>query len=460
MPEGQSINHTAESTLPMSVNTERGEATRQRRGPVLSQENVQPTDIFEKCYGDDGYFGVYRKSDPRGVTRPILDAIPAPEMNYQGRNYIMWSVNNYLGLAGDPSIQDAARNALETHSVSAPMGSRMMSGNTSEHIALERAFARWQNKDAAILFNFGYMGVMGTISALAGPGDTVIVDKLAHACILDAAFLSRAKLRFFRHNDPNDLESVLKSVNQGRTGGVLIAIEGVYGMTGDIAKLKEICELKERYNARLFVDDAHGVGVVGEHGRGVADFCGVQDKVDIVLGTFAKAFASIGGFAATGQEVCDWISFNARTQVFAKSLPMIYVKSLQQTLELLSRDDFRRELMWQRSNALKEGLRSLGYTVGFGESPLCAVYISTAKGHETGEKVLSYLRERGIFVTGVVYPVIPPGLVMFRLIPTAGHSEEHVAKTLEVFAEMREGLSIGAVEGGELEKIKKLYRMV
>ncbi len=425
----------------------------------MNQVSTTSPDIFDKCYGDGGYFGEFRKNDPMGVARPVLNDIPAPQMNYQGRSYIMWSVNNYLGLAGEPGIQQVARQALEIYSVSSPMGSRMMSGNTSEHIALERSFARWQDKEAAILFNFGYMGVMGTISALAGPGDVIIVDKLAHACILDAAFLSRAQLRFFRHNDPDDLENVLRSVRKKHSGGVLIAIEGVYGMTGDIARLREICVLKEQYRARLFVDDAHGVGVVGGHGRGAADHCGVQDQVDIVLGTFAKAFASIGGFAVSSKAVCDWIAFNARTQVFAKSLPMLYVKSLQHTLELLRREDWRRELMWQRSRALREGLRELGYTVGFGESPLCAVYASTARGNEIGAQMFAYLRGKGIFVTGVVYPVIPPGLVMFRMIPTAAHTEEHVARTLEVFADMKRELSIGAVEAGELEKIKKLYRI-
>ncbi|MEM9423698.1 MAG: pyridoxal phosphate-dependent aminotransferase family protein [Spirochaetota bacterium] len=416
-------------------------------------------DIFAKCYGDGGYFGQYRKDDPLGAARPILDSIPSPQMTYRGKELIMWSVNNYLGLAGEKSIQDVARKTLESHSISSPMGSRMMSGNTSEHIALERSFAQWQNKEAAVLFNFGYMGVLGTISAIAGPGDTIIVDKLAHACILDAAFLSRAKLRFFRHNDCEDLENVLKSVNTNRSGGVLIAIEGVYGMTGDIAKLKEICELKDKYQARLFVDDAHGVGVIGEKGRGAADYWGVQDQVDIVLGTFAKAFAAIGGFAAAKHEVCEWLAFNARTQVFAKSLPMIYVKTLQHTLELLQRDDSRRDTMWQRSHSLKEGLRNLGYTIGFGASPLCAVYVSTAKGHETGERMLAYLREKGIFTSGVVYPVIPPGLVMFRLIPTAAHTEEHVARTLEAFADMKRELSIDVIGDDELAKIKKLYRI-
>ncbi len=414
-------------------------------------------DILNKCYGDGGYFGEYRKNDRLETVRPVLDSIPGPEMNYKGTDYIMWSVNNYLGLAGEPSIQNAAREALETYSVSAPMGSRMMSGNTSEHIALEHSLAKWQNKEAAILFNYGYMGVMGTISALAGPGDTIIIDKLAHACILDAAFLSRAKLRFFRHNDCNDLESVLKSVNKNRTGGVLIAIEGVYGMTGDIAKLKEICTLKEQYNARLFIDDAHGVGILGQNGRGAAYYYGVQDQVDIMLGAFAKAFAAIGGFAATQQEVCDWIAFNARTQVFAKSLPMIYVKSLQRTLELLQQAETRRELMWKRSKALKEGLQNMGYTIGFGQSPLCAVYASTVRGHEVGTRIFSYLRQKGIFVTGVVYPVIPPGLVMFRMIPTAAHTEQHVARTLEAFADMKKELSIEPIQDDELEKIKKLY---
>lgn len=416
-------------------------------------------DLFEKCHGDGGYFGEFRKNDPLGVTRPILDDIPGPKMTYEGKEYVMWSVNNYLGLAGEESIQAAARSALETHSVSAPMGSRMMSGNTNEHIKLERAFAEQQDKESAILFNYGYMGVLGTISALAGPEDTIVVDKLAHACILDAAFLSRAKLRFFNHNDMNDLESVLKSVNKNRQGGLLIAIEGVYGMTGDLANLKDICVLKEKYNARLFVDDAHGVGVMGKYGRGAADHMGVQSKVDIQLGTFAKAFASIGGFAAADQAVCDWIAFNARTQVFAKSLPMVYVKALQRTLQMIIEGDDRRAKMWENSKLLKDGLRDLGYTLGFGESPLCAVYASTKRGNELGAQMLGYLRQRGIFVTGVIYPVIPPGLVMFRMIPTASHDRSHVEETLNIFADMQKDLKMDPIEDVELAKIKKLYRV-
>ena len=426
--------------------------------PDLSENNQQDFDVFAKCYGDGGYFGQYRKNDPLGVTRPLLDSIPAPQMQYQGNENIMWSVNNYLGLAGDVRIQDTARRTLESHSVSAPMGSRMMSGNTSEHIALEADFARWQEKEAAIVFNFGYLGVMGSIAALVGPGDTLIVDKLSHACIVDAAFLSRAKLRFFRHNDPNDLENVLKSVNQNRSGGILIAVEGVYGMTGDIARLAEICALKDKYNARLFVDDAHGIGIIGEEGRGTAYYCGVQEQADVVMGTFAKSLAAIGGFATSQKDVCEWIAFNARTQVFAKSLPMLYVRSVACGLNLLRTEEWRRETMWARSGALKEGLRSLGYTVGFGASPICAVYASTARGNEIGERMCGYLREKGIFVTAVVYPVIPPGLVMFRMIPTAAHSEEHVAKTLEAFAQMKRELALNALEDAELEKIQKLYR--
>ena len=426
--------------------------------PDAPQNTKQDLDVFAKCYTDGGYFGQYRKNDPLGVTRPLLDSIPAPQMNYQGKEYIMWSVNNYLGLAGDTRIQDVARRTLESHSVSAPMGSRMMSGNTSEHIALEEDFAQWQEKEASIVFNFGYLGVLGTIASLVGPGDTLIIDKLSHACILDGAFLSRAKLRFFRHNDPNDLENVLKSVNQKRSGGVLVAVEGVYGMTGDIARLKEICELKDRYNARLFVDDAHGIGTIGKEGRGAAHYCGVQDQADVIMGTFAKSLAAIGGFATSEKDVCEWMAFNARTQVFAKSLPMLYVRSVACGLNLLRTEEWRRETMWAHSKVLKDGLRSLGYTVGFGASPICAVYASTARGNEIGERMCGYLREKGIFVTAVVYPVVPPGLVMFRMIPTAAHSEEHVTKTLEAFAQMKRELALNVLEDAELEKIEKLYR--
>lgn len=401
-------------------------------------------DLFDKCKTDEGYFGPFRAQGDEYFTRPVLDPTPGPTMDFHGQEVVMWSVNNYLGLAGDEEIKEEARKALETYSISAPMGSRMMSGNTPYHLDLERDLARYAQKEQAFLFNYGYLGVLGTISSLVGQDDIIIMDKLAHASIVDGVLLSRGQFRVFKHNDMNSLEIVLKRVNRDRKGGVLIVTEGTYGMTGDLAKLKEICELKDRYDARLFIDDAHGIGVMGEMGRGTADFLGVQDKIDIYFGTFAKAFASIGGFSASSKEVVEWIQYNARTQVFAKSLPMVYVLSLKKALEKVQNGEENRKKMWENSRKLKQGLKELGYYIGPGESPICAVFAPIGENaiNEVGTTMVRYLREKGIFVTGVVYPVIPLGLCMFRMIPTTAHNDEEIERTVAAFRSMRDDINL------------------
>jgi glycine C-acetyltransferase len=417
-------------------------------------------DLFDKCRGDQGYFGIMRAQDDHYFTRPTLPPIPGRRMAYEGNETVMWSVNNYLGLADSEEIKQAAMEALSEYSVSAPMGSRMMTGNTAYHQSLEGELADFAQKEAAFLFNYGYLGVLGTIQSLVTPDDTIVMDKLAHACIVDGAFLSRGQLRVFKHNNADNLESVLRHVNKNRKGGVLILTEGVYGMTGDLAILPEVVELARKYEARIFVDDAHGWGVMGEHGRGTADYLGVQDGIDVYFGTFAKAFASIGGFSASSKDVVEWIMYNARTQVFAKSLPMVYVQSLRKTLELVKAGDDRRERMWRNSAALKDGLRELGYFVGPGESPICSVFIPVREEavETVGVRTVGFLRERGIFVTAITYPVIPLGLCMFRMIPTTIHEPEDVEQTVAVFKRMRDELGIDpTIAGDDLTKVKKVF---
>lgn len=421
---------------------------------------VKHPDIFDKCKTDEGYFGMMRVQGDHYFTRPVLPPNAARHMEFHGHGVIMWSVNNYLGLADSPEIKQAALEAVQEYGVSAPMGSRMMTGNTEHHLALERELATYAQKEAAFLFNYGYMGVLGTVASLVRPDDVIVMDKLAHACIVDAAFLSRGQLRVFKHNSPENLEAVLARVNRDRKGGVMVLTEGVYGMTGDLARLPEIAELTHKYGARLFIDDAHGWGVVGEQGRGTADYLGVQDKVDICFGTFAKAFASIGGFSASTKEVVEWIAYNARTQVFAKSLPMVYVKSLTKSVELVKAGDDRRARMWQRSNELKNGLRELGYSIGPGDSPICAVFIPVRDetAETVGIRTVKFLRDRGIFITAITYPVIPLGLMMYRMIPTAAHEPEDVQRTVEVFKQMRDELKLElTMDGEDLAKMKKVY---
>jgi glycine C-acetyltransferase len=419
-----------------------------------------PADLFDKCKTDEGYFGPMRATKDDYFTRPVLDPHPGNRMKYGGVEKIMWSVNNYLGLAGNAEIQKVASDALDEYGISSPMGARMMSGNTDTHIAFERELAAFSQKQSAILFNYGYLGVIGTINSLTGPDDVIVLDKLAHACIVDGSQLSQSQLRVFKHNDMNSLENVLKRVNRDRKGGVLIVTEGTYGMTGDLAKLPEICALKDQYSARLFIDDAHGIGVMGEQGRGTADYFGVQDAIDIYFGTFAKSFAAIGGYSAADSDVIDWIAYNARTQVFAKSLPMIYVNAMRKTLEMVIDGDRRREKLWENSRALKSGLQELGYYIGSGEAPICSVFtpLGGQDVHVIGAGMVRYLRENGIFVSAVIYPVIPLGLCMFRMIPTAAHTAEDVAETLQVFRDMRDEMGLSLDIGpDDRKKIDKVY---
>lgn len=421
-------------------------------------------DVFAKCDTDGGYFGKMRAMGDDDFTRPTLPPNPSNRMSFKGRDHIMWSINNYLGLANHPDVIDVAHRTLDEYGVSSPMGSRMMSGNSALHQEFESEIAAFTGKEAAFLFNYGYMGVQGTIQSLVGKDDVIVMDKLAHACIVDGAFLAQsmngAQLRVFKHNNMDNLEQVLKRVNRDRKGGVLILTEGVYGMTGDLARLPEIIELKEKYNARLYIDDAHGWGTMGTAGRGTADHFGVQDKVDIYFGTFAKSFASIGGFSASTQPVVDWITYNARTQVFAKSLPLIYVQTLRKTFELVKSGDDRRARMWNISNGLKAGLRELGFYVGPGESPICSVFVPLGElsMEHVGTQTAGYLRRNGVFATVIAYPVIPIGLLMFRIIPTAVHTDEDVVETLRVFRELRENLGLRlTMTEEEDKKIRKMY---
>jgi len=402
------------------------------------------TDLFAKCQTEGGYFGYFRARNDTYFSRPILEGAAGPRMRFQGREVIMWAINNYLGLAGNPEVQQAAREALERWGTYTPMGSLMLTGNTERHIELERQLADFLQKPAAVLFNYGYLGVIGTITALVGPDDLILMDRLSHASIVDGTVLASAGRRFrpFKHNDLDNLEFHLKAANRTRKGGLLIVTEGVYGMRGDLADLKGICELKDRYEARLYVDDAHGFGVMGDNGRGIGEYLGVQDRIDLYFGTFAKAFAAIGGVTAGPEEPIRWIKYNARTNVFAKSLPLVYVEALRASLELVRSRPELRQRMWQVARRLQQGLAALGYDIGDTRSPITPVYVP-AGNEQTAMGMIKTLREDfGVFVSGVTYPVVPPGVVMFRMIPTAAHSDEDVDRTVEAFRQLRDRMKL------------------
>jgi glycine C-acetyltransferase len=394
-------------------------------------------DVFDKCYKDGGYLGILRMMKDKYFSRPILSHYPGTEMEFNGMKTIMWSINNYLGLAGNEKIKKIAVDAANDYGTSAPMGSRMLTGNTTLHEALEEKLANFEKKESTILFNYGYLGVLGTLSAIVHRSDTIIIDKLSHACMIDGTFLAGGKYRFFKHNDMNDLEKQLKTTNKLGKGGVLIVTEGVFGMRGDLANLPDICSLKEKYGARVFVDDAHGCGVMGPNGKGTSDHFDVMDKVDLYFSTFAKSFAAIGGFTAGTDEVIRYIRYNARTQIFAKSLPMIYVKVVNSTLDMMQHNPRLRERCWEVARKLQNGLRKLGFTIGDTASPVTPVYIPAEPGIAKG--IIEFLREKkGIFVSGVMYPVVPKGIILLRMIPTAAHTDEQVEKTLEAFKALRD----------------------
>ena len=402
------------------------------------------TDLFGKCRSNGGYFGELRVRNDRYFSRPMLDGLPGPRMIFEGKEVVMWAVNNYLDLAGNLEILKIAAKSLETHATSTPMGSRLLTGNTKRHRELEQKLAKFIGKQSAVVFNYGYMGVLGTISALIGADDEVIIDKLSHASMVDAAILASAGRRFrvFRHNDMGSLEQQLKSSSKHRKGGILIVTEGVYGMRGDLAKVDAICELKEKYGARLFIDDAHGFGVIGPGGKGIGEHFGVQDKVDLYFGTFAKAFAAIGGVTAGDEDVVEYVRYNARTNVFAKSLPMVYVDVIEATLGMVEDGEARRERMWEVARRLQKGFVDLGFDIGDTQSPITPVYVP-AGDMPTGMAMIKMLREDyGVFVSGVMHPVVPQGVVLFRMIPTAAHTEQDVDQTLAAFKEMRDRLKL------------------
>ena len=402
------------------------------------------TDLFDKCRGEAGYFGYFRARDDTYFSRPVLEGVPGPRMRFQGREVIMWAINNYLGLAGNEAVRAVARDSLERWGTYTPMGSMMLTGNTETHIALERKLASFLQKPSATVFNYGYLGVIGTITALIGPGDIVVMDKLSHASIVDGTVLASAGRRFrpFKHNDMDNLESHLKAAQKDRKGGILVITEGVFGMKGNLAKLREIVALKERYGARLFVDDAHGFGVMGAGGRGTGEHLGVQAGIDLYFGTFAKAFAAIGGVTAGDHDVVEWVRYNARTNVFAKALPHVYVRTVGEALRIVESEPALRQRMWTITRRLQDGLASLGFDIGDTESPITPVYV-VAGDEKMAMSMIAMLRERfGVFVSAVTYPVVPRGVILFRMIPTASHTEEDVDRTVAAFAGMRDALKL------------------
>jgi glycine C-acetyltransferase len=366
-------------------------------------------------------------------------------MRFNGKEVITWSINDYLGLATHPEVIKADAEAAKEHGMAYPMGARMMSGHTDYHEQLERECAEFVNKEAAYLVNFGYQGMVSAIDALVTKNDVVVYDMDSHACIIDGARLHQGKRFTFRHNDMESFEKNLIRASkkaEESNGGILVISEGVFGMRGEQGKLKEIVALKKKYNFRLLVDDAHGFGTLGRTGAGAGEEQGVQDEIDVYFATFAKSMAGIGAFFAGNSDVIKYLQYNMRSQMFAKSLPMAMVKGALKRLDMIRTMPELRTKLWENVNALQNGLVEKGFNIG--KTNTCVTPVFLEGDIPEAMAMVNDLRENyRIFCSIVVYPVIPKGMILLRLIPTAAHDLDDVRETIDAFSSIREKLTTG-----------------
>lgn len=393
-------------------------------------------DIFEKLVKNYGPIGQHRERSHGYYAFPKLEGEIGNRMLFRDKENIVWSLNNYLGLANHPEVRKIDTEATKQYGLAYPMGARMMSGNSNCHEQLEKELAAFEQKEDAVLFNYGYQGIMSTIDAICGRHDVIVYDAECHACIIDGLRLHTGHRFVFKHNNIEDckiqLERATALVNKQNAGGILLITEGVFGMAGDQGKIKEIAALKNNYSFRLLVDDAHGFGTIGITGAGVGEEQGVQKDIDLYFSTFAKSMASIGAFMAGDKAIMDYIRYNNRSQIFAKSLPMPFVIGNLKRLELLRTQPALKEKLWHNVHKLQEGLRTKGFNIGNTNSPVTPIYMKG--GVEEATAMVMDLRENyRIFCSIVVYPVIPKGQIIYRLIPTAAHTDEDIELTLKAF---------------------------
>jgi glycine C-acetyltransferase len=402
-------------------------------------------DLFDKIYKDKGPLGKWAEQAEGYFVFPKLEGEISNRMRFQGKEVITWSVNDYLGLANRPEVRKADAEAAAKYGSAYPMGARMMSGHTDLHEQLQRELAAFVNKEAAYLLNFGYQGILSTIDALVSKDDVIVYDVDAHACIIDGVRLHMGQRFTYKHNDLESIEKNLmraERVAEKTGGGILLISEGVFGMRGEQGRLKEIVALKKKYNFRFLVDDAHGFGTLGKTGAGAGEEQGVQDQIDVYFATFAKSMASTGAFIAADQEIINYLKYNLRSQMFAKSLQMQLVEGALKRLDMIRTMPELREKLWQNVNALQNGLKERGFDIGTTQSCVTPVYLKGSIPEAMA--LVKDLRENyGIFCSIVVYPVIPKGLILLRLIPTASHTLEDVAETLDAFSSIRSRLENG-----------------
>jgi len=398
-------------------------------------------DLFAKTRPVDGSFAAWAERTHGLCAFPKLHGEISNRMTFGGRECVVWSVNNYLGLANHPEVRATDARAAAEYGLAAPMGSRMMSGETEQLELLEAELAAYARKPAAFFMNFGYPGMSSMIDALTSRHDVIVYDADCHACIVDGITLHQGRHVAFRHNDIGELADLLGRVTEqlNPKGGILVVTEGVFGMSGDIGKLDEIVALKQRYDFRLLVDDAHGFGVTGAQGGGTGEHLGVQDQIDLYFGTFAKAAASIGAFVAADQQVISYLRYNTRSQIFSKGLPMPVVVGNRKRLELMRTRPDLRAALWDIAGQLQRALREYGLDVGQTQTPVTPVFLKLDMA--TAVTMVERLRdEHGVFASLVAFPVVPRGIVQLRLTPTALHTTEDVTHTAQAIAKVYQEL--------------------
>ena len=413
-------------------------------------------DIFDRMKAAKGPLEQYQQKADGYFMFPELEGEIAPRMRFNGKEVLTWSLNNYLGLANHPEVRKSDAEGALQFGMAYPMGARMMSGETKYHKELEQKLAKFVHKPTAYLLNFGYQGMVSIIDTLLDRKDVVVYDSESHACILDGLRLHIGKRFVFPHNDIENLRKQLERATRladEQQGGILVITEGVFGMAGDLGRLDEIVKLKKEFNFRLMIDDAHGFGTMGETGSGTGEHFGVQDQVDIYFSTFAKSMAGIGAFVASEKEIVDSLRFNMRSQIFAKSLPMPMVIGALKRLEIIQTQPQIKENLWKITRALQDGLRADGFDIGNTQSPVTPVYFNGTVGE--GTNIVVDLRENfNIFCSIVAYPVVPKGVLMLRLIPTASHTLEDVKETIAAFRQIKANLEAGKYNQTEMQDMK------
>jgi glycine C-acetyltransferase len=406
--------------------------------------------LFAKFKENLGPLGAVSHFSHHYFSYPMLEGEIGPYMEFNGQKILNWSLNNYLGLANHPEVRKADSDAIDKYGLCYPMGSRIMSGDSVHHEEFEKQLADFSGFEGAFLMNFGYQGIMSTIEALVDHRDVIVYDSDCHACLIDGVRLHKAKGGVYYQYAHNNMESFEKNLIRANKyanqtgGGVLVITEGVFGMTGQVGKIDEIAKFKEKYEFKLLVDDAHGFGVIGETGRGVGEYLGCQDKIDVYFATFTKSMAAMGCFVATEKYMVSYLKYAVRSQIYAKSLPMGYVLGGIKRLQLIRENPQFREKLWHVANRLQKGLKDKGFNLGTSNSHVTPVHLNQDFNlNEVGNLTMDLRENMGIFCSIVVYPFVPKNVIILRLIPTSTHSDEDIDYTITCFEKIREKLANG-----------------